>query len=179
MSVRRSASGDIANPFAESDALMKASMESCSGLNPKGSAKAEATLSGCTDQCPPRLSVAAALSASLSGHTAPLSIHAFTVATCAGVRASPSGGIRSSSSVLVMRRNIGDASAFPATIAGPSCPPLKANAFASSRNSPFCFFAPWHSMQCFCNSGRISFSKLAATAAERQKNGVMGRMACS
>ena len=189
MSVRRSASGDIARPFSRSAVLIKASIglaESVgrsSVLIPPGRPFAGGcltcslepavwkSLSGRTDQCCARVSEDAARSASFSGQTAPDSIHALRVATSSFDKGLPSGGIRVSSSMLVTRWKRGESAAFPETIAGPSCPPLNANSFASRRSSPFCFFAPWHSTQRCWRSGRICVSKDCASSPRRLPGG--------
>ena len=60
----------------------------------------------------------------------------------AGGSRSPSGGIRDSGSVLVIRRRSGDSSGFSGVMAGPSSPPRRAEVRESRRRFPFCFFGP-------------------------------------
>ena len=69
-----------------------------------------------------------------SGHTAPASIHAWIFATSAALSASPSGGIRMSSTSPLIYLSSGLAAAWPGTMFGalPS-PPVRAIDFTSSR----------------------------------------------
>lgn len=94
------------------------------------------SLSGCNDHQVLSARLASAMVFSVSGQTAPASIHAFSKAISRGVNRAPVGGIISVLSVLVMRRINSLSLLLPGVIT------LSAEAFRSKRSPAFCFVAP-------------------------------------
>ena len=98
-----------------------------------------------------------------SGQIAPSEIQRFSVSTSAALSRSPFGGMRVSRSSVVTNFRSGLSVALPGRMFGAwLSPPCKATSRSSSRKSLFCFFGPWHSMQCFSKIGFTSDSKETA-----------------
>ena len=108
---------------------------------------------------------------------APSLIHASMLARVVSSKAGPSsgGGIRSSGSLVRIRRMISDADAFPGTNGvSPDLAGFNSALRARKLTLPACFTPPWQEVQCSFNTGCISVEKSTSALRDVLSNGNSG-----